>query len=85
MGQLPFQLRARRLVGFAIRDRTRRPVAQRLVQPLDEDGVQEPALAVHADPDAAAVQLVEKPGAGELDALIGIENIGLTMPNDRLL
>src|SRR4051794_15042338 len=50
MGQLPFQLRAHepvdnasalngygvahRLVGFAIENRTRRPVAQRLVQPL---------------------------------------------------
>ena len=34
MGQLPFQLPAHRLVGFAIESRTRRPVAQRLVQPL---------------------------------------------------
>ncbi len=97
-------------MGFAIKNRTRRPVAQRLVQPLlvikaqpaanasarlrnraigfdehvlvlqatpqplDEDVVREPPLAVHADPDAAAFQFVEKPGAGELDSLIGIEN-----------
>ena len=61
MGQLPFQLRARepvgnaaalpsggvvhRLVGFAIKNRTRRPVAQRLVQPL---------LVIKAQPAADA-------------------------------
>src|ERR1700760_4951482 len=136
MGQLPFQLRAHepvgnaaaiqsggvvhRLVGFAIKNRTRRPVAQRLVQPLlvikaqpaadasarlrnraigfdehvlvlqaapqplDEDVVQEPPLAIHADPDAAAFQLVEKPRAGELHALVGIENSG-TLPSTRAL
>ena len=61
MGQLPFQLRAHepvgnaaaiqsggvvhRLVGFAIKNRTRRPVAQRLVQPL---------LVIKAQPAADA-------------------------------
>ena len=93
------------LTGFAIENRTRRPVAQRLMQPLlvvepqpaanalarlrnrairfdehvlilqaapqplDKDVVQEPPLAIHADPDTAAFQLLQKPGAGELDAL----------------
>src|SRR3984957_2267863 len=137
MGQLPFQLRAHepvgnaaalqsggvvhRLVGCAIENRTRRPVAQRLMQPLlvvepqpvanalarlrnrairfdehvlilqaapkplDKDIVQEPPLAIHADPDTTAFQLLQKPGTGELDALIGIENLGPTRPGGRFL
>jgi hypothetical protein len=60
-------------------------VLQAPPQPLDEDVVQEPPLAVHADPDAAAFQFVKKPGAGELYALVRIENLGLTIPGDRLL
>src|ERR1700760_5038110 len=59
-------------------------VLQAAPQPLDEDVVQESPLAVHADPDAVAFQLVEKPGTRKLNALIGVENLGLTMPCDRL-
>src|SRR3954464_1464108 len=51
-------------------------------QPLNEDVVQEPALAVHADPDAAAFQHLEKARAGELHALVGVHNSG-TLPSTR--
>lgn len=60
-------------------------ILQAAPKPLDKNIVQEPPLAIHADPDAAAFQLVEKPGTGELDALIGIENLGPTMPGDCFL
>src|SRR5215212_11563066 len=119
MGQLPFELRAHEPVGNAIENRTWRPVAQRLVQPLlvikaqpaanasarlrnraigfdehvlvlqatpqplDEDVVQKATLAIHADPDPTAFQLIKETHAGELHALIGVENLGLTMSGDR--
>src|ERR1700722_12520485 len=137
MDQLPFYLPARLLVGnaaalqsggvvhrqagFALEHRTRRPVAQCLVQallvvesqpaanalarlcnraigfdehvlvfeatpqPLDEDVVQEPPFPVHADSDAAAFQFLQEARAGELDALVGVEDVRLTVPGDRFL
>src|ERR1035437_8403887 len=42
-------------------------------QPLDEDIVQIPPLAIHADLNAPGRQLIEERGAGELPALIGVE------------
>ena len=47
-------------------------------QPLDEDVVEEPSLAIHWDADACSAQLV-RPGKGrELGALIGVHDLGWT-------
>src|ERR1700716_2833392 len=43
-------------------------------QPLDEDVVHAPALAVHADRDAMPLQGAGKIVTGELAALVGIED-----------
>jgi hypothetical protein len=53
-------------------------ILQAAPKPLDKDIIQETPLAIHADPDAAAFQLLQKPGTGELDTLIGIEYFGPT-------
>ena len=53
-------------------------------QPFDENIVQIPALAVHADQDTPVRQFAHKHGAGELHALVCIENFRLTVPLHRL-
>src|SRR6516164_2133543 len=45
-------------------------------QPLDEDLVHAPALTVHADCDAVILQRAGEIVAGELTALVGIEDLG---------
>jgi len=45
-------------------------------QPLDKDVVHAPAVAVHADHDPVPFQGAGKVVAGELAALIGIEDLG---------
>src|SRR5471030_640728 len=44
-------------------------------QPLNEDVVQIPPLAIHADPHRPGLQSSQKIRAGELNALIGVENL----------
>src|SRR5215217_8804526 len=54
-------------------------------EPLDEDVVSPGALAVHADGDTSFEQHAGEVVAGELRALIGVEDLGLAMPGERLL
>ena len=54
-------------------------------QPLDEDVVHAPALAVHADGDAVILQRAGEILAGELAALVGIEDLGPAVSGERLL
>lgn len=51
-------------------------VFDRPPEAFHEDVVMHPAPAIHADADALPFENVCKVGAGELNALIGIENIG---------
>jgi ABC-type glutathione transport system ATPase component len=53
-------------------------------QPFDEDVLQKATLSVHADPDAPARKLVGERGAGELYALISIENFPPAVSIHRL-
>src|SRR5277367_3335060 len=50
-------------------------IFQTAPQPLDEDVVQKPPFAVHADPDAGGLKFIQKRGAGKLYTLIGVENL----------
>jgi len=53
-------------------------------QPLDEQIVAAPPFPIHADPESA---LLQKPGealAGELGALVGVEDLRLTLPKSIL-
>src|SRR4051812_155385 len=54
-------------------------VLDRPPEPLDEDVVAPGALAVHADGDAGLVQHAGEASAGELRALIGVEDLGPAM------
>src|ERR1700736_5756815 len=54
-------------------------------QPLDKDIVHAAALAIHADRDRVALQGTGEVVAGELAALIGIEDLGRTVPGERFL
>src|SRR5580704_4842724 len=54
-------------------------------QPLDEDVVHVAALPVHADHDAVPLQGAGEFVAGELAALIGVEDLGSAIPSERLL
>src|SRR5690349_6131413 len=51
-------------------------VLDRLPQPLDEDVVPPAALAVHADADVSILEYLSKLSAGELAALVGVEDLG---------
>ena len=53
----------------------------RAPQPLDEDVVPAPAPAVHRDPDAGRLQAPGEGEAGELAALVGVEDLGRAMPD----
>src|SRR4051794_27202999 len=54
-------------------------------EPLHKDIIQTPALAVHADLDVALLQHANKVIAGELAALIGVEDLRPSEPSQRLL
>src|SRR3954454_18262019 len=54
-------------------------------QALDEDVVQIPALAIHADPNPAKLQLRQKIRAGELHPLVSVEDLRWPVPVQRLL
>jgi len=54
-------------------------------QSLHEDVVHTAALAVHADRDAVALQRAGEVVAGELAALVSIENLGSTVPRERFI
>src|SRR5882762_9828206 len=54
-------------------------------QPLDEDVVHAPALAVHTDGDPVILQRAGEILAGELAALVGIEDLGPAVSAERLL
>ena len=45
-------------------------------EPFDEDVVEDPALAVHADGDIVSLQNVGKILARELRSLVGVEDLG---------
>src|ERR1051325_5543908 len=53
-------------------------------QPLDENVVPVPALAVHADSDSVALQRAGEIVTGELAALVGIEDLRPAVPRDRV-
>jgi hypothetical protein len=59
-------------------------VFDRTPEPLDEDVVAPRPLAVHADRDGVVAEQAGEVRAGELAALVGIENLGLTVPRERL-
>jgi hypothetical protein len=54
-------------------------------QSLDEDVVHEAALAIHADRDPVTLQDAGEIVAGELAALIGVEDLGPAVPEKRVL
>jgi hypothetical protein len=54
-------------------------------QPLDKDVVHASAFAVHADHDAMPLQGAGKVVAGELAALIGIEDLRPAIARERVL
>jgi len=60
-------------------------VLHRPPEPFDEDIVHPASPAVHADLDLGCAQHPDEGVAGELAALIGIEDIGLTKTGQRLL
>ena len=60
-------------------------VFERAPQPLNEDVVQAPAPAVHRDPDAGLPQAPGEGEAGELAALVGIEDLRRAMAGQRLV
>src|ERR1700745_160919 len=60
-------------------------VFDRAPEPLDKDVVTPRALAVHADRDGGVEPQASEVGAGELTALVGVENLGPSMPGERLL
>ena len=60
-------------------------VLHRSPEPLDEHVVAPGALAVHADGDPVLFEDAGKRLAGELTALVAIENLGLAVFADRLL
>ncbi len=53
-------------------------------QPLDEDVVAPCALAVHGDGDFGVLQHLDEVDGGELAALVGVEDVGLAVPGQRL-
>jgi hypothetical protein len=53
-------------------------------QPLDEDVVHAPALTIHADPDAVGLQHAGEVDAGELAALVSVEDLRPAEPPQRL-
>jgi len=54
-------------------------------QPFDEHVVDPAAFAIHADPDTVALEQSDELRAGELAALIGIEDLGLAVPLQGVL
>src|SRR5450830_1215424 len=54
-------------------------------QPLDEDIIPPGALAIHADGDPVFDQHASECSAGELAALIGVEDIRLAVPSYGIL
>ena len=60
-------------------------VLHRFPQPLDKHVVVPCALAVHADLDVVFDQHAGEVFAGELAALVGVEDVGLAVFRQRLL
>src|SRR5271154_452035 len=60
-------------------------VFQRSPQPLDEDVVHPAATTIHRDPDVGILQGGGERKAGELRALIGVEDLRPAEAGDRLL
>ena len=54
-------------------------------QPFDKDVVHAAALAVHADHDLMGLQNAGEVLAGELAALVGVEDLGPTVSRERFL
>src|SRR3982074_1700389 len=54
-------------------------------QPLDKDIVRVAALAIHADRDRVVLQGAGEVVAGELAALVGIEDLGPAIPGEAVL
>jgi hypothetical protein len=59
-------------------------VLDALPDPLDEDVVDPAALAVHADHDVVGLEYAGEFGAGELAALVGVEDLRPAVLGDRL-
>jgi hypothetical protein len=60
-------------------------IFQAAPQPFDEDVVEKPPFAVHADPHAASRQFVNEVSAGELHTLISVEYVRLPISIHRVL
>jgi hypothetical protein len=56
-----------------------------LPEPFHEDVIPPAPLAIHADLYAMGFQKTSKLEAGELAALIGVEDVRFAIPVDRLL
>jgi hypothetical protein len=55
-----------------------------MAQSLNEAVVQKPPFAIHADPHTLGLQLGQERCAGELHALVGVENLRLAEPVHRV-
>jgi len=62
-----------------------RLVLERAPQPLDKDIVHEPAPIIHRDVDAGLLQSPGEGKAGELAALVGVEDLRHAMPGQSLV
>ena len=58
---------------------------QRAPQPLHDDVIHPAAAAIHRDFDLVSLEDISEGGAGELTALVGVENLRLAEPRQRLL
>src|SRR5206468_6889157 len=54
-------------------------------QPLDKDVVAPSALAIHADGDPVLDQRAGECSAGELTALVGVEDVRLAVASESIL
>src|SRR5262245_15484842 len=60
-------------------------VLERAPQPFDEHIVHPPAASIHRDAHAGSHQRAGEGGAGELAALVGVEDLWPTKARERLL
>src|ERR1700676_4519608 len=86
--QIPAE-RSTRLADAVVSPQIDLFVFDRAPEPLDEHVVAPCAFAIHADRDGVSEQqaselLAGELLAGELAALVGVENLGLAVPGERL-
>src|SRR5665647_3710943 len=77
--------RSTRLTDAVIGSQINFFVFDRPPQPLDEHVIAPGTAAIHADRDGVLQQQASECGAGELTALVGVENLWPTVSGERLL